>query len=241
MSQRKPASDGCYPFDSWQLTPEGAAIQREERIAVIADVHIGYEWARGAAGDCVPAHSLKETLARLSLLFARAPISRLVVAGDLVESARPCRQTASDVASLIEWLSQRGVSLLLLEGNHDRGLLTHAHRASLDMIPIKERCTVAGWAIAHGHRPSTGERLVSGHHHPVLRVSGVGAPCFLIGPDQIVLPAFSCSAAGRDVRSAQLPREWLASSLNCIVSTGAELLDFGPLLKLRRRSSGIAH
>ena len=54
------------PFADWQLTPEGAAIHPGEKTAVIADVHLGYEWARGAAGDSVIAHSLDETLARLA-------------------------------------------------------------------------------------------------------------------------------------------------------------------------------
>src|SRR4051812_1629615 len=53
---------GCHPYEDWQLTPEGAAIHPGEKTAVIADVHLGYEWARGLAGDCVPAHSLAETL-----------------------------------------------------------------------------------------------------------------------------------------------------------------------------------
>ena len=78
--------------EGWQLTPEGGAIHPGERIAVIADVHLGYEWARGAAGDCVPAHSLAETLKKLERLLERSPIDRLVVAGDLVESRRPWRE-----------------------------------------------------------------------------------------------------------------------------------------------------
>jgi metallophosphoesterase superfamily enzyme len=80
------------------LTPEGAALHPAERTAVIADVHLGYEWARGAAGDCVPAHSLDETLARLAAVLARASINRLIVAGDLVESARPCRTGSGQVS-----------------------------------------------------------------------------------------------------------------------------------------------
>ena len=88
----------------WLFTPEGGVIHREERIAVIADVHLGYEWARGAAGDCVPAHSLSETLKKLELLLARSPVDRLVVAGDLIESPRPCPRTATDLARLSRWL-----------------------------------------------------------------------------------------------------------------------------------------
>ena len=80
-------------FDDWQLTPEGAAIHRREPVAVVADLHLGYEWARGAAGDSVIAHSVDETLSILCAVLRRAPVSRLVVAGDLVESPRPCSRT----------------------------------------------------------------------------------------------------------------------------------------------------
>ncbi len=52
--------------DGWKLAPEGAAVHAVERVAVIADVHLGYEWARAAGGDCLPSHSLAETLAKLA-------------------------------------------------------------------------------------------------------------------------------------------------------------------------------
>ena len=58
MSRRRtrPAA-GAHASGVWLFTPEGAVVHRGERTAVVADVHLGYEWARGAAGDCVPAHS----------------------------------------------------------------------------------------------------------------------------------------------------------------------------------------
>ena len=76
-------------LEGWKFTPEGAVIHAGERTAVIADVHLGYEWARGHAGDCVPAHSLNETLSRLDRLLARDPVERLIVAGDLVHQRGP--------------------------------------------------------------------------------------------------------------------------------------------------------
>ncbi len=225
---------GTYAVGAWVLTPEGAAIHPGERTAVVADVHLGYEWARGAAGDCVPSHSLDETIARLSAVLARAAIARLVVAGDLVESARPCRRTAGDVRRLVGWLASRGVVPVILEGNHDRGRFA-ADRASGGARPPAS-CTVDGWTVAHGHRPIAGERTISGHHHPVFRAEGHSAPCFLAGPGRIVLPAFSANAAGCDVRSGPVPREWMDAALHGIVSTGSALLDFGPLPDLRRMS-----
>ena len=227
--------NGLYALDEWQLTPEGAAIHPDERTAVVADVHLGYEWARGAAGDCVIAHSLDETLARLALVLARAPVTRLIVAGDLVESPRPCRRTRDDVRRLREWLLERGVSLQVLEGNHDRSLARAPGVDSPLAGPMPSTCMVASWTIGHGHVPIRGERTVSGHHHPVLRVERTVAPCFLAGPSRIVLPAFSSNTAGCDVATAPLPGDWKKEPLRCIVSTGSDLLDFGMLSNLRRR------
>jgi putative SbcD/Mre11-related phosphoesterase len=240
--KRKPGSgsrDQTPIVEGWRLAPEGAAIHPGERIAVIADVHLGYEWARGSAGDCVPAHSLAETLKKLEPLLEQSPIDRLVVAGDLVESPRPCARTAADLALLARWLDERCVSLVLIEGNHDRSLAWMARERGLlagARAPVlQSHLLVAGWTIAHGHRPVPADRLISGHHHPVLRFSGHSAPCFLVGEGRIILPAFSANAAGLDVASARLPDGWLQSSLRCIASTGGDLLDFGPLKTLPAR------
>jgi len=222
-------------FEGWQLTPEGAAIHPGERTAVIADLHLGYEWARGAAGDCVVAHSLDETLARLSLVLDRAVLARLIVAGDLVESPRPCHRTSDDVRRLHAWLAAHGVTLLVVEGNHDCSHQAFSPGSSPVPLPLPATCTVAGWTIGHGHRPLAAPRTISGHHHPVLRCEGTAAPCFLVGPGRIVLPAFSSNAAGCDVGSAALPKDWCTIPLRCIASTGCELLDFGPIPALRHR------
>jgi putative SbcD/Mre11-related phosphoesterase len=222
-------------FEDWQLTPEGAVIHAGERTAVIADLHLGYEWARGAAGDCVPAHSLEEALGRLRTMLDRHPVEKLVVAGDFVESARPCLRTAEDVRRLEEWLNDRGVSLLLVEGNHDRLRQTGLPPALMTRLPSSPTFRVAAWTISHGDRPIEGERTITGHYHPVIRLHGVTAPCFLVGPGRIMLPSFSTNAAGCDLLAAALPAEWPSTHFRCIASTGSELLDFGPLSTLRTR------
>jgi putative SbcD/Mre11-related phosphoesterase len=232
---------GTYRFDGWLLTPEGAAIHAGEQTAVIADVHLGYEWARGAAGDCVVAHSLVETQERLALVLKRAPISRVIVAGDLIESPRDCGRTAADVERLRDWLAGQGLSLLTVEGNHD----VHGDRRSgavpAAAVRFPETCAVADWTIAHGHKALAGHRTISGHHHPVFRYAGHAAPCFMVGGGRIVLPAFSANAAGCDVVSVAVPKAWRAANLRCIVSTRDALLDFGPINELRRRLMRVAH
>ena len=209
-----PAWPGCYAIDGWQLTPEGGAIHAGERTAVIADVHLGYEWARGSAGDSIPAHSLAETLQDLESLLGRARIDRLVVAGDLVESPRPCRRTAAEIARLGRWLDDREIALVVLLGNHDRSLsrmlVSRIADRECSRPVLAETLTVAGWTIAHGHRPIDGERTIIGHHHPALKLAGQTAPCFLAAPGRIVLPAFSRNAAGCDLATSALPEEWRA-------------------------------
>jgi uncharacterized protein len=222
-------------FQGWHFTPEGAIVHHAEQTAVVADLHLGYEWARGASGDCVVAHSLLETIARLRTLLRRSVVSRLVVAGDMLESARPCPDTARDLERLKSWLADQSVDLLVLEGNHDVRFSLSARRASGVSNPLPATCVVAGWTIGHGHRQIPGTERICGHHHPVFRYHGLAAPCFLVGSGRIILPAFSRNAAGCNVITAALPKDWLAGSLRCLVSTGDEVLDFGPLASLRRK------
>jgi uncharacterized protein len=213
-----PAECGCWAWHGWLLAPEGAAVHLAERTAVVADVHLGYEWARAARGDCLPAHSLGETIARLDRLLARVSFQRLVVAGDLVESPRPCRRTDVDRAQLHAWLEHRGVELIALRGNHDP-----PRRHLLETLEI------GGCTVGHGHRPLQGDRVMFGHHHPVMRLAGVSARCFVVGERMAILPAFSDNAAGFDIRK-NWPAELRPSDARCLVCAGSSLLDFSQIL-----------
>ncbi len=210
--------------DGWRLAPEGAAVRLDERLAIIADVHLGYEWRRASRGDVVPPHSLAETLAKLAALIGRARIERLIVAGDLVESPNPCLRTSRDVRRLVAWLEAKGIALVPLRGNHDPPRRP----------PLPETMEVGGWTIAHGDRPLAADRAIIGHHHPVLRAGGITAPCFLVSPGQIALPAFSTNAAGLNVVGT-LPSPLRETPFRCIAGAGGELLDFGPLDVLAAR------
>ena len=209
----------------WTLTSEGAAIHAAERTAVIADVHLGYEWARASGGDSIPPHSLAETLAKLDLLLSRASIARLIVAGDLVETPKPCPRTSRDVRALVAWLRERAIEPVFLMGNHD----PPRRPALLASIEVD------GWTILHGDRPLPEGPCLFGHHHPALKATGLVAPCFLIGERTIALPAFSPNAAGFDVSSGWLPEPLRREPLRCVAGAGGELLDFGPLRELVSR------
>jgi uncharacterized protein len=207
------------------LTSEGAAVHVATKTAVIADVHLGYEWARASRGDSLPPHSLAETVAKLEILLNRIEIRRLIVAGDLVETPRPCVRTARDVRALVAWLGTRGVEPIFLRGNHDPPRRP----------PLPSSLELDGWTILHGDRDMPDGPSLFGHHHPALKAGGLIAPCFLVGMRTIALPAFSPNAAGLDVTTGSLPDVLRREPLRCVAGLGGELLDFGPVADLARR------
>ena len=65
-------------------------------------------------------------------------------------------RTAADLARLARWLGERGVRLVLIEGNHDRSLAWMAREKGFGAVTaapvLQSQLLVAGWTIAHGHR-----------------------------------------------------------------------------------------
>ncbi|GIW89173.1 MAG: metallophosphoesterase [Isosphaeraceae bacterium] len=218
--------DGSEP-EGWWMVPEGGLVHVSERVAVVADVHLGYDWARARLGDVLPPHTLTETMARLESLLERAEVRRLIVAGDLVEATRSCAATASDVEALRRWLDSRGVRLERVAGNHDPPPMCGGPWA----------VEVGGWTVAHGHREMAARRLIVGHWHPMVRLAGQAVPCFLVERHRVVLPAFSDNAAGVDVIGRGAPVV-ASPDARCVAIADGELFDFGRLGSLARAVHG---
>ena len=180
---------------AWLLSAEGAAVHVATGTAVIADVHLGYEWARGARGDSLPPHSLAETLAKLDILLGRIEIRRVVVAGDLVETPRPCVRTARDVRALVAWLGTREIEPIFLRGNHDPPRRP----------PLPLSLELDGWTILHGDRDMPDGPTLFGHHHPALR-DGRPGRALLPRRDRVRSPC---------PRSPSTPPDWISRRRPC--------------------------
>jgi metallophosphoesterase superfamily enzyme len=184
---------------------------------------LGYDQARRRGGEAVPAVGLDEVIAALGPVLARSQLRRLVIAGDLLEDGR----CAEPVEKLLAWLRDGGVELVgVVPGNHDRGLARVR-----GLLPVCTDGVVLGcWRVLHGDGELPEGRLVHGHCHPCLRWGpGMTAPCYLVGRDRIVLPAFSADAAGVNVLG---DRRW--RHYRCCAIAGDEVLDFGAVGTLQR-------
>jgi metallophosphoesterase superfamily enzyme len=184
----------------WLLTPYRLAIHEPTNTAVIADVHLGYREARQHTGDAVPLLDVGAQLAPLRQARQRCTFDTLIVAGDLFE--RGVDRGVLD-QFLAELASLNITFAGLTPGNHDRG-----SEALQNIVPLHTEGVMLGaWRIVHQEpvaapadpapaRASDSDRLVLGHWHPAVRHKGRRVPCYLVGPQRIILPAFSADAAG---------------------------------------------
>jgi putative SbcD/Mre11-related phosphoesterase len=217
---------GMRVHGDWLLTPQRAALHLPTATAVIADLHLGYGPARCRRGEAVPDFGLSETVGALTALQTRHRVRRLAIAGDLSEDGR----LPTPVTEFLVWLGKARIELAaVIPGNHDRGLRGLA--AGVPVCP--EGFALGGWRVLHGDKPLPPGKVVHGHAHPCLRWGRrLVAPCFLVGPDRIVLPAFSADAAGVTVLGNRS-----FGRLRCFVPAGEHVLNFGPVDMLRRKKS----
>lgn len=211
----------------WRFLHDGALFHSEEKVAVVSDLHLGYEQSRADRGDFLPVDSGEPLRKILGAMFRRCGCRTLVVAGDILESSAVLRQNPTFLIRFSEWIRSEGVEPVFLRGNHDsRGLPDFASSYEID-----------GWCISHGHEePSdqpAGVRRISGHLHPVLRWGGRTWRAFLNGPDRILLPAFSPDAAGADILDFRhFPNETWGGH-ECLVCRSGDVVSFGTLRTLR--------
>ncbi len=206
-------------LDEWLLTPQRAAVHLPTGTAVVADLHLGYGAARRAAGEAVPVLPLDVALAPLAALFAGGPAQRLLIAGDLFEAGAH----EDTVTELLAWLRRTRIKLTaVVPGNHDRGLSADGRLA---VCP--EGVMLGDWLVVHGDGELPAGRVLHGHIHPCVRWGKLTAACFLVGPERIVLPAFSADARGVNVL-----RQGCWGAYRCC-AVAEEVIDLGAVSALR--------
>jgi putative SbcD/Mre11-related phosphoesterase len=201
----------------WLLTAQRMAIHMPTATGVVADLHLGYDDCRRRAGEAIPFVDLGHQLEPLGKAIRKQGVRHLVIAGDLFEAGY-CAELAREFQ---EWLAEGGVKLAaVVPGNHDR-----------DPVGLKEfgavfpnGFMVDGWRILHGNERIPKEPVVHGHVHPSVRWQGRKVPCYLVGKNRIVLPAYSLDAAGVNVAKE---RAW--HGYCCFAIRAGRLMDMGKL------------
>ncbi|CAH1659309.1 MAG: ligase-associated DNA damage response endonuclease PdeM [Chelatococcus sp.] len=180
--------------------PSGALLLREERMLVVADLHLekGSSYARRRI--FLPPYDTRATLERLAAVIdSHAP--RIVVAlGDSFhDDGGGGRLDAGDRERLAAL--QRGRQWIWITGNHDP---SPPVGVGGDVVT---EMSAGGMALRHipGSAPDCRAAFeLAGHLHPVAKVASRGQVvrrrCFALGPGRCVLPAFGAYAGGLNVR-----------------------------------------
>ncbi|HEX4409451.1 MAG TPA: ligase-associated DNA damage response endonuclease PdeM [Xanthobacteraceae bacterium] len=177
--------------------PAGALFWPEEKVLIVADLHLEKGSAFAARGVLLPPYDTITTLARLALLIEHyAP--RLVIAlGDSFhDGGGPAR--LPDISRAALTALQRGRDWLWIAGNHDPD--------PAENIGGRFATILALGALTFRHEPSprANDGEIVGHLHPMARVArrgrAVSRRCFASDGRRLIMPAFGAYAGGLNVR-----------------------------------------
>jgi uncharacterized protein len=177
--------------------PRGALYWSEHGLLAVADLHLEKGSSFAARGQLLPPYDTATTLARLSHLITDYAPRCVVALGDSFhDGGGPARLGASDRESL--HIMQRGREWVWIAGNHDPDPADGIGGSFTDALTVGP--------LTFRHLPNGAPGEVSGHLHPVARISHrgrvVSRRCFAADKMRMVMPAFGAFAGGLNVRDA---------------------------------------
>jgi DNA ligase-associated metallophosphoesterase len=177
--------------------PTGALYWPDERLLVVADLHLEKGSSYAARGVLLPPYDTAATLARLGYSITRyAPRAVIALGDSFHDGGGPDRVLNGDRATLLQL--QRGRDWIWIAGNHDPEPAAGVGGTSAAALAIG--------ALIFRHEPQANAAAgeIAGHLHPVARVSGRGRTvsrrCFASDGNRMVMPAFGAYAGGLNVR-----------------------------------------
>ena len=177
--------------------PAGALYWPDEKLLVVADLHLEKGSAFARRGVLLPPYDTATTLARLARLIERYAPTLIIALGDSFhDDDGPQRMAGSDRAALASL--QRGRDWVWIAGNHDPELP--------DGIGGRLADVLAFGTLTFRHQPSENsvDGEIAGHLHPLARVAqrgrAVSRRCFAGDGRRLVMPAFGAYAGGLNVR-----------------------------------------
>jgi len=180
--------------ETLEIWPERVVYWPARRTLLLADTHWGREDEANHLGMPMPGCALRAKLSTLGDCIARSGADRIIILGDMIHADPGVTDDLCD--TIADWRRRYSdVDLLVVPGNHEDQLGGFPDGWDLE---ITEPTLEVGPFILR-HRPGSADEgyVLAGHIHPTIDLRGrrdrVNLPCFHLGPDYGVLPAF-CDA-----------------------------------------------
>jgi DNA ligase-associated metallophosphoesterase len=194
------------------LLPQKAAFWPRERMLIIADIHFGKAAAFRSWGIPVPEGTTTENLDALDTLIDLTGANHILFLGDFLHAR--AAHAASTQAAMLAWRLRRcELILTLVRGNHDKHAGDPAVQLGIDLVD--EPYTVGPYAFCHHPDIEAPGYVLAGHVHPVYvlatRSDALRLPCFIAGPQRMILPSFGAFTGGHALRPEPGERVWVSS------------------------------
>lgn len=180
------------------LDASGALYLPDHRTLVVSDLHLEKGSFFAARGRPMPRHDTRDTLLRLARVIEVYQPVCLVCLGDSFHDLAADQRMEPFDAAILRALLGICKDWVWITGNHDP-LISPA---------LGGRCSLTERAgkINLIHQPEHGRQpLIAGHYHPKcsLRAAGrsISGPCFAVGEQLLLMPAFGAYAGGLSIRS----------------------------------------
>jgi DNA ligase-associated metallophosphoesterase len=183
----------------------GALYWSEERLLVVADLHLEKGSSYAARGVFLPPYDTAATLGKLAHVLGQYVPRTVIALGDSFHDRRGASRLSDADRSLLG-LMQRGREWIWIAGNHDPEPGVGIGGIAAATLAI------GGITFRHEPRPSTLDHTdpevgeIAGHLHPVAHVSTrarrISRRCFAADAHRIVMPAFGAYTGGVNVRNS---------------------------------------
>ncbi len=196
----------------------GAAYWQEEKLLVVADLHLEKSSSFARHGQLLPPYDSERTLVRLKKVVEKYAPQTIIALGDSFHDNEAATRLSQQNRQLIEAITSRR-SMIWIAGNHD-----------------DEKTGFAGdWTneirigpLLFRHEPLSGchNGEIAGHLHPALRIARRGISvrrfCFASDKKRMILPAFGAYAGGLDLTHKAFVNIFDQSELiACLLNKGA--------------------
>ena len=228
---------------------------KENKILVLGDLHIGYEESVVEKG-IFPRFQTHEIITNLNKTFDNLnkqgikKLDKIIIIGDLKhEHGKISDAEWRETIHFLDIISKKTQETILIKGNHDNILEPIAGKRNLIVKPFYQYKDIL---FMHGHKEYKNtfkgdfKILILGHLHPAITLSDEYKKekykCFLLGKykrkQTYILPSFNPIVFGYDLTSGKGKKEFSIieknklKSFNVIIYQEAKAYDFGKLKSL---------
>lgn len=168
--------------------PSGALYWPDQNLLCVSDLHLGKsERVARRGGALLPPYEVTDTLTRLDADIESTQPATVVCLGDSFDD--PAAADGLAEAHRL-WLLRlmAGREWVWISGNHDPAPLG---------LGGTDHAAITRGPLTFRHIAILGEiGEISGHYHPKARVKSRALPCFLLGQNRLILPAFGTYTGG---------------------------------------------